>query len=114
MHDDFRLEIGEVMRTSAIPKGPTLDPHQKRPPPTTRSTIGSKKAGSEGGLYGAGPVMVWDEGTSIPKWETAKGVREAVFVRPEAEAVMRAAVGGLLKFCLAGHKLQGSFALICT
>ena len=61
LHDDFRLEIGGVMPSGAITKGPTLDPHLKRRAlPTTDHTLEYRHF--EGvlprGQYGAGPVMV--------------------------------------------------------
>ena len=69
----------------------------------------------EEGQEGAGPVMVWDEGTYMPQREMSKGVLEAVTERAEAEVVMQQGLAaGMLKFRLYGHKLQGSFALIRT
>ena len=118
LHYDFRLEIGGVMRTSAIPKGPTLDPRLKRlAMPTTDHALEYRhfEGVFEEGQYGAGPVMVWDEGTYTPEREKAKGVREVVTERAEAEAEMQQGLAaGMLKFRLYGQKLQGSFALIRT
>ena len=96
LHYDFRLEIGGVMRTSAIPKGPTLDPQLKRQAsPTTDHTMEYRhfEGVLEEGQEGAGPVMVWDEGTYTPEREIGKGVLEAVTERAEAEVVMRASPG---------------------
>src|SRR5579862_3059135 len=118
LHYDFRLEIGGVMPSWAIPKGPTLDPHLKRlAMPTTDHTLEYRhfEGVLEEGQYGAGAVMVWDEGTYTPEREQVKGVLEEVTERAEAEAVMRQGLAaGMLKFRLYGHKLQGSFALIRT
>lgn len=118
LHYDFRLEIGGVMPSWAIPKGPTLDPQLKRLAlPTTDHTMEYRhfEGVLEEGQEGAGPVMVWDEGTYIPEREIGKGVLEAVHERAEAEAVMQKGLtAGQLKFRLSGHKLQGSFALVRT
>lgn len=118
LHYDFRLEIGEVMPSWAIPKGPTLDPTFKRLAmmTTDHSLEYAKFEGilPEGG-YGAGPVMIWDHGYYIPEIEILKGVREQVSDREKGEKVMQEGLKkGELKFILHGKKLLGSFALIKT
>ena len=118
LHYDFRLEIGGVMPSWAIPKGPTLDPRLKRLAlPTGDHALDYRhfEGVLEEGQYGAGPVMVWDEGTYTPEREKGKGVWEEVNERAEAEAVMQQGLeAGALKFRLYGQKLKGSFALIRT
>ena len=67
------------------------------------------------GEYGAGPVMIWDEGTYNPEVEITKGGRAEVTDRTEAEVVAQKSLQeGNLKFCLYGTKLRGSFALVRT
>jgi bifunctional non-homologous end joining protein LigD len=118
LHYDFRLEIGGVMPSWAIPKGPSLDSRVKRlAMPTDDHALEYRNF--EGvipsGNYGAGPVMIWDRGTYDPEVETGKGYRKRVTDREKAE---RAATQGLkegnLKFFLNGDKLKGSFALVRT
>lgn len=118
LHYDFRLEVGGVMPSWSIPKGPSLDSDVKRLAlPTTDHPLEYRTF--EGvipeGEYGAGPVMVWDEGTYVPEVEVSKGVREKILDRNEGERVVRDGLQrGNLKFCLNGKKLQGSFALVRT
>ena len=118
LHYDFRLEIGGVMPSWAIPNGPTLDPQLKRQAsPTTDHQLSYRhfEGVLEECLEGAGPVMVWDEGTYTPQREIGKGVLEEVTERAEAEALMQQGLAaGQLKFRLEGQKLQGSFALVRT
>lgn len=118
LHYDFRLEIGEVMQSWAIPKGPTLDPKIKRLAMKTTDHATDYRH-FEGvltdGVYGGGPVMIWDEGTYIPEMEGQKGVREAVSDEKEGKKVMQEGLEkGEIKFVLYGKKLSGSFALIKT
>jgi bifunctional non-homologous end joining protein LigD len=119
LHYDLRLEIGGVMSSWSVPKGPTLDSGVKRLAlPTTDHLMGYRHF--EGvipkGSYGAGPVMIWDEGTYNPEVEEAKGVRrEVVASKAEAESAARKSLEeGNLKFRLYGKKLSGSFALVRT
>src|SRR5437868_5782502 len=118
LHYDFRLEIAGVMPSWSIPKGPTLDNTLKRlAMPTTDHAMNYRHF--EGvlpeGSYGAGPVMVWDEGYYIPEIEIAKGVRKAIPDRKEGEEVMKEGLKkGELKFILHGKKVHGSFALVKT
>jgi bifunctional non-homologous end joining protein LigD len=109
LHYDFRLEIGGVLRSWAIPKGPSLDPSIKRlamavedHPYDYRTFEGNIPEGN----YGAGSVMVWDEGT----YTVASGLSKI-----EAEALIKRGLdAGKLTFSLHGHKVQGEFMLIKT
>ncbi|HKT21395.1 MAG TPA: DNA polymerase ligase N-terminal domain-containing protein [Nitrososphaerales archaeon] len=118
LHYDFRLEIGGVMPSWSIPKGPTLDPAVKRlAMPTGPHELEYRRF--EGvisrGEYGAGAVMIWDEGTYAPEVEVSKGVRRQVEGTTEAEEASQAGLrDGNLKFALYGKKLKGSFALVRT
>jgi bifunctional non-homologous end joining protein LigD len=102
LHYDFRLQVGDVMVSWAVPKGPSMNPAEKRLAMMTEDHP-RDYAGFEGvipeGSYGAGTVMVWDTGTWEP--ESAKTAREQLD-------------GGELKFKLHGAKLRGSFALVRT
>jgi bifunctional non-homologous end joining protein LigD len=118
LHYDFRLEIGETMPSWSIPKGPTLDPAAKRlAMPTGPHELEYRHF--EGviptGSYGAGAVMIWDEGTYTPEVEVTKGVRRTVADRVEGLEVAQSTLReGNLKFTLFGSKLSGSFALVRT
>lgn len=118
LHYDFRLEIGSVMPSWSVPKGPTLDNTVKRlAMPTSDHKMNYRHF--EGvipqGSYGAGPVMIWDEGYYIPEVEVVKGIRKELRDRTEGEKIMKEGLKkGELKFILHGKKLHGSFALIKT
>ncbi len=118
LHYDFRLEIGGVMPSWSIPKGPSLDSAVKRlalPTPNHQLEYRHFEGVISEGEYGAGPVMIWDEGTYNPEIEISKGVRKEITSRTEAEKVARQSLqDGNLKFRLYGKKLQGSFALVRT
>jgi len=118
LHYDFRLEIGGVMPSWSIPKGPSLDPTVRRlAMPTGDHELEYRhfEGVIPGGEYGAGPVMIWDEGNFTPEVEMTRGVRKEVMDRPEAEEVSRTSLrDGNLKFRLYGKKLRGSFALVRT
>ena len=118
LHYDFRLEIKGVMPSWAIPKGPTLDPSLKRlamKVPDHDLAYRHFEGILPEGEYGAGPVMIWDEGTYTPEVEVSKGERKEITDRAEGEQVMVEGLEkGEIKFFLHGKKLQGSFALVKT
>jgi len=118
LHYDFRLEIGGVMPSWSIPKGPSLDTSAKRLAlPTGDHPLEYRhfEGVIPNGEYGAGPVMIWDEGTYSPEVEVSKGVRKEITKKTEAEEVARKSLqDGNLKFRLYGQKLRGSFALVRT
>jgi DNA ligase D-like protein (predicted 3'-phosphoesterase) len=107
MHWDFRLEADGVLKSWAVPKGPSTDPREKRlAMPTEDHPL--DYAGFEGvipeGEYGAGPVIVWDSGTY--RNLTDKNGKEV-----PVEHGVRA---GHVKVFLEGEKLRGAFALTRT
>ncbi len=118
LHYDLRLEINGVMPSWSIPKGPSLDNTVKRLAMDT-SEHELKYKDFEGIIenkkYGAGPVMIWDQGTYIAEVEVAKGEREEIRDFDQANKVMAEGMEkGEIKFFLEGKKLKGSFALVKT
>ncbi|HEY6736768.1 MAG TPA: DNA ligase D [Candidatus Saccharimonadia bacterium] len=108
LHYDFRLEMGGVLKSWAVPKGPSLNPHDKRLAMMTEDHPYDYRT-FEGiipkGNYGAGSVIVWDEGTYEPLGAT--GDRES-----DDKLARQGVHQGHLTFILHGHKLNGEFALV--
>lgn len=113
LHYDFRLEMEGVLKSWAVPKGPSLDPSDRRLAMQVEDHPVSYFQ-FEGiipeGNYGAGTVMVWDTGTWDPI-DAADPSRK--LSSPEAARLAaRMLRDGNLKFRLHGKKLQGEFALV--
>lgn len=112
LHYDFRLEMDGVLKSWAVPKGPSLDPADKRLAMQVEDHPVSY-FDFEGiipeGNYGAGTVMVWDVGTWQPLSPETKNGKYLPATEAEAEAMLKK---GDLKFRLDGKRLKGDFALV--
>jgi bifunctional non-homologous end joining protein LigD len=108
LHYDFRLEAGGRLLSWAVPKGPSLDPKDKRLAVQVEDHPLSY-ANFEGripeGQYGAGEVIVWDTGHFLP--EGASKVDKNI-----EQAILDAVAKGKLTFTLTGKKLAGSWSLV--
>ena len=107
LHYDFRLEMEGVLKSWAVPKGPSLNPEDKRlammvedHPYDYRSFEGIIPEGN----YGAGTVIVWDEGT----YEALEGGTK----KEQEKTLLQQLKKGSLKFKMNGKKLKGEFALV--
>lgn len=110
LHYDFRLEMEGVLKSWAVPKGPSTDPTVKRlammvedHPYDYRDFEGIIPKGN----YGAGTVIVWDEGTYTP-------IEEFPDKKSQEKHLLKQLKEGNLKFVLKGKKLKGEFALVRT
>lgn len=98
LHYDFRLELNGVLLSWAVPKGPSLDPHDKRLAMHVEDhpiEYGAFEGVIPPKQYGSGTVMLWDRGHWQPQGDAETGYRE-----------------GKLKFELHGTKLQGGWMLV--
>jgi bifunctional non-homologous end joining protein LigD len=109
LHYDLRLELAGVLKSWAVPKGPSLDPAVKRlavmvedHPLDYQDFEGVIPEGN----YGAGSVIIWDRG--LYQHPAAKDEKENELL------LLDGLRQGNLKFVLAGHKLRGEFALVRT
>jgi bifunctional non-homologous end joining protein LigD len=112
LHYDFRLELDGVLKSWAVPKGPSLDPGDKRLAMEVEDHPVSY-FDFEGiipeGNYGAGAVMVWDVGT----WQPLSPLPvNGKYVPGTDEEARQMLAKGDLKFRLEGKKVKGDFALI--
>lgn len=107
LHYDFRLELDGVLKSWAVPKGPSLNPKDKRLAMMVEDhPYGYKDFAGiiPEGNYGAGIVEIWDDGTYADIENSS---------RDFAEKKLRAGLkAGNLKFQLLGQKLKGGFALV--
>ncbi len=98
LHYDFRLELDGTLKSWAVPKGPSLDPKTRRMAVEVEDhplDYASFEGTIPVGHYGAGEVIVWDEGQWQPHGDARAGH-----------------AAGKLKFGLSGHKLQGDWTLV--
>src|SRR5205814_9248505 len=114
LHYDLRLECDGVLMSWAVPKGPSLDPAEKRLAVRTENhpfDYGSFEGVIPPGQYGAGEVIVWDCGVYSPDEGGATWFHD----RGQAEREVREGLDkGKLSVLLRGEKLKGSFALVRT
>lgn len=106
LHFDLRLELDGVMRSWAVPKGPSLDPAVKRLAMEVEDhpiEYNSFEGTIPQGEYGGGTVMLWDRGTYTA--DTAEGGDDATAVRKGLDR-------GDLKISFQGERLAGSFAIV--
>ena len=110
LHYDFRLEMEGVLKSWAVPKGPSTNPKMKRlammvedHPFDYRSFEGTIPKGE----YGGGTVIVWDEGTYEP-------IEEIKGKKAQEKHLLKQLESGSLKIKLHGEKLEGEFALVKT
>lgn len=109
LHYDFRLEMQGVLKSWAVPKGPSLNPDDKRlammvedHPYDYKDFEGIIPAGN----YGAGTVIVWDEGTYEPYVEVDGDLKK------QEKELLKELHKGDLKIILHGQKLKGAYALV--
>ena len=98
LHYDFRLEIAGVLKSWAIPKGPSMNPNDKRLAIAVEDhplEYGAFEGIIPAGRYGAGEVVIWDAGKFVPLNDLVQGLDE-----------------GRLAFRLEGKRLHGEFALV--
>ena len=107
LHYDFRLELGKVLVSWAVPKGPSMNPQDKRlavhvedHPFDYKDFYGSIPEGN----YGAGEVEIWDEGVYFPIDKDHQKISET-----QAKKNLAA---GELKILMAGEKLKGEFVIV--
>ncbi|MES2652201.1 MAG: DNA ligase D [Bacteroidota bacterium] len=110
LHYDFRLEMEGVLKSWAVPKGPSTDPEIKRlammvedHPYDYRNFEGIIPKGE----YGGGTVMVWDEGTYEP-------IEKLDDIKLQEKHLLKQLKSGSLKIVLHGKKVKGEFALVKT
>lgn len=100
LHYDFRLEMNGVLKSWAIPKGPSTDPNTKRLAVEVEDhplSYGSFEGEIPKGEYGAGQVYIWDTGIWEPKGSAREGLEK-----------------GRLEFSLKGKRLHGNWLLVKT
>ena len=98
LHYDFRLEVAGVLKSWAIPKGPSMNPSEKRLAVMVEDhpfEYGNFEGIIPQGHYGAGPVLIWDSGEFEPEEDPEEGLKK-----------------GKLTFALNGKKLKGTFSLV--
>jgi bifunctional non-homologous end joining protein LigD len=98
LHYDFRLEIAGVLKSWAIPKGPSMNPAEKRLAVMVEDhplEYGEFEGIIPQGHYGAGAVLIWDSGEFQPEGDLETALKK-----------------GRLIFSLGGKKLKGGFSLI--
>ncbi|MGH6924523.1 MAG: DNA ligase D [Propylenella sp.] len=98
LHYDLRLQIGDVLKSWAVPKGPSLDPGERRLAVEVEEhplEYGAFEGVIPESQYGAGPTLIWDSGTWAPMGDLEKSLKS-----------------GTLKFRLAGEKLKGGWTLV--
>jgi bifunctional non-homologous end joining protein LigD len=107
LHYDFRLELDGVLKSWAVPKGPSMNPEDKRlammvedHPYSYRTFKGIIPEGN----YGAGIVEIWDHGVYMPLDED--------YAPSTEKDMLKALRAGHIKFLLKGRKLKGFFALV--
>ena len=100
LHYDFRLEVDGVLKSWAVPRGPSTDPRDKRLAMEVEDhslEYADFEGMIEEGSYGAGPVIVWDNGT----YESLN----------EDESMAEALQKGTARVWLHGHKLRGGYTV---
>lgn len=110
LHYDFRLEVRGVLKSWAVPKGPSIDPSVKRLAMLVEDHPFDYKD-FEGiipeGNYGAGTVIIWDEGSYEP-------IEEAGDKKEQEKIMLKQFHSGSIKIRMYGKKMKGEFALVRT